>query len=213
MHFTKTDIENLSKIKRLNIINSVTGVKPANLIGTQSKDGLLNVAIISSVIHLGSNPGLLGFILRPTGEVPRHSYENIRETGVYTINHVHQEFIKQAHYTSAKFDRDESEFDLCCLEEQFLAGFSAPFVKNSKLKLAMTLVEEIPIPLNGTVMIIGAIEHVFLPEEALSDEGYINLASMGSVGISGLNSYYELNHLSTFPYARVEELPDFDKLN
>lgn len=211
MHFTKTDIENLNKIKRLNIINSVTGVKPANLIGTQSKDGQPNLAIISSVIHLGSNPGLIGFILRPTGEVPRHSYENIKETGAYTINHIHRSFIEQAHYTSAKFDRDISEFEKCNLTKDFLAEFPAPFVKESRLKMAMSLQDEIPIPLNGTVMIIGTIEHIFLPEDALSDEGYIDLAKIGGVGISGLNSYYGLEYLDTFPYARIEELPVFNK--
>lgn len=209
MHFTKADIENLSKIKRLNLINSITGVKPANLIGTKSKAGQSNLAIISSVIHLGSRPPLIGFILRPTGEVPRHTYENIKETGVYTINHVHHSFIEQAHYTSAKFERNQSEFEHCVLAEEYLEDFSAPFVKESKLKLGMTLVDQIPIPLNGTVMIIGTVDHVFIPEESLSEEGYINLASIGDVGISGLNSYYSLEHLDTFPYARIEELPDF----
>ena len=209
MHFTKSDIKDLDKIKRLNIINSVTGVKPANLVGTQSKAGQTNLAIISSVIHLGSNPGLIGFILRPTGKVPRHTYENLKETGIYTINHVHQSFIKQAHYTSAKFDRDVSEFDSCALEQEYVADFPAPFVKESQLKLGMKLVEEIPIPLNGTVMIVGTIEHLLMPDTAVTEEGYINLASIGDVGISGLNSYYALQHLETFPYARVSELPKF----
>lgn len=209
MHFTKSDIEDLDKIKRLNIINSVTGVKPANLVGTKSKTGQTNLAIISSVIHLGSNPALIGFILRPTGEVPRHSYENIKETGIYTINHVHQSFVQQAHYTSAKFDRDVSEFDSCKLDSEYLSDFAAPFVKESQLKLGMRMVEEIPIRLNGTVMIVGKIEHLLMPDDAVSDEGYIDLASIGDVGISGLNSYYALQHLETFPYARVSEAPDF----
>ena len=210
MHLTKSDIKDLDKIKRLNIINSVTGIKPANLVGTQSKTGQTNLAIISSVIHLGSNPALIGFILRPTGEVPRHTYENLKETGVYTINHVHESFIKQAHYTSAKFDRDVSEFDSCGLEPEYMADFAAPFVKDSRLKLGMKLVEEIPIPLNGTVMIVGTIEHLVMPDDAVSNEGYIDLASIGDVGISGLNSYYALQHLETFPYARVSELPEFE---
>ncbi len=31
------------------------GIEPTNLIGTKSKDGLANVTIFSSVVHLGSN--------------------------------------------------------------------------------------------------------------------------------------------------------------
>lgn len=209
MYLSKTDIENLDKVKRLNIINSISGIKPANLVGTQSKDGLTNLAIISSVIHIGSKPPYLGLILRPPGEVPRHTYENIKDTGVYTINHVQESFIKQAHYTSAKFDRAESEFDHCHFNVERIKGFEAPFVRESQLKIGMSFVEEIPIPLNGTILIIGSVEHVIIPDEAINAEGHIDLGATDTVGISGLNSYYSLSQLATLPYARKEELPKF----
>ena len=45
MLLDKNDIYELDRIKRLNIINSITGIKPANLIGTKSKEGVNNVAI------------------------------------------------------------------------------------------------------------------------------------------------------------------------
>ena len=38
MYLSKKDLINTSRIKRLNLINSITGIKPANLIGTISKD-------------------------------------------------------------------------------------------------------------------------------------------------------------------------------
>ena len=59
MHLSQQNIEALPRIKRLNIINSVTGIKPGNLIGTQSADGQSNVAIFSSIVHMGSNPALI----------------------------------------------------------------------------------------------------------------------------------------------------------
>jgi flavin reductase (DIM6/NTAB) family NADH-FMN oxidoreductase RutF len=43
--------------------------------------------------------------------VPRHTYQNIKSTGWYTINQVHQEITDKAHYTSAKFVESESEFE------------------------------------------------------------------------------------------------------
>ena len=64
-HFTKKNILEMDKVKRLNIVNSITGIKPGNLIGTISNDNFPNLAIFSSIVHLGSNPALLGFILRP----------------------------------------------------------------------------------------------------------------------------------------------------
>jgi len=211
MHLTKEDIQNTERIKRLNIINSITGIKPANLIGTISNDGKTNLAIFSSVIHLGSNPALIGFILRPDREAGQHTFDNIRENGCYTINHIHESFIEQAHYTSAKFTRDESEFDKCALTEEFIADHKAPFVKESTLKLGMKIVQTIPIELNGTVLIIGEVEHLIIPDAAMDDQGQIDLSQPNDVGISGLNTYYKLEKISQFPYARSNELPDFSK--
>lgn len=207
MHLTKEDIENTEKVKRLNIINSVSGIKPANLIGTISDNNESNVAIFSSVVHLGSNPALLGFIMRPQGEVRRHTYENICDTRFYTINHVHHSFVEQAHYTSAKFEKKESEFEKCNLTEEYLFNFKAPFVKESKLKLGMKFVQEVPIQINGTSLIIGEIMHLIAPDEVVSEQGYVDLAKLEDVGISGLNSYYTLQKTAQHPYARVNKLP------
>ncbi|RRB04383.1 flavin reductase family protein [Larkinella rosea] len=209
MHLTKEDIENTERIRRLNIINSVTGIKPANLIGSISEDGESNLAIFSSVIHLGSNPALLGLIVRPDREAGQHTYDNILKTGFYTINHVQESFIEPAHYTSAKFKRDESEFDKCHFTEEYLPDFMAPFVKESTLKLGMKFRQIIPIELNKTVLVIGEIEQLIVPDEAVDNEGHIDLSRVKDVGISGLNSYYKLEKIAQFPYARPQSLPDF----
>jgi len=103
MHYTRDQINNLEKIKKINLINSCSGYKSANLIGTISKEGITNVAVFSSVTHLGSNPPTLGFILRPT-TVPRDTYKNILESGIFTINHIFEEIIEDAHHTSAKYE-------------------------------------------------------------------------------------------------------------
>ena len=50
MHFTKERINALEKHTRTHLINSLSGFKSANLIGTQDKQAKKNVAIVSSVI-------------------------------------------------------------------------------------------------------------------------------------------------------------------
>ena len=134
IQFTKKTIEELPKINRLNLINSCTGYKSANLIGTKSKDGKTNVAIFSSVTHLGSDPALLGFILRPA-TVPRNSYSNMKETGYFTVNHVTEEIITQAHQTSAAYDYGVSEFDITGLNEVYHDEIYEPFVANSPVQI------------------------------------------------------------------------------
>ncbi len=210
MHLDQAAIKTMNRIKRLNIINSITGIKPANLIGTISNEGVPNLAIFSSIVHLGSNPAIIGMITRPTQEVRRHTHENIQANGYYTINHIHPNFIQKAHFTSAKFEAEVSEFDACQLTEEYLYDFKAPFVQESRLKLGMQFLEEILIPINQTVLIIGEIKHLIIPDEVVSEEGYIDLAEVDAVGISGLNRYYALEKIGEFPYARVGDLPDFD---
>jgi flavin reductase (DIM6/NTAB) family NADH-FMN oxidoreductase RutF len=209
IHLTKTDIENTNRVRRLNLINGISGVKSANLIGTRSSVTGSNLAIFSSVVHLGSDPAMLGFIVRPVSDVPRNTYENICETGYFTINHVHESFIDKAHYTSAKFDADVSEFERCGLTEEYLYDFTAPFVKESRLKIGLKRVEEIDIKSNGSKLIVGEIQELILPEDCLDDKGYVRLDRLFDVGIGGLNSYYSLRRMKTLPYARVEEVPHF----
>ncbi|GER58058.1 flavin reductase family protein [Patiriisocius marinus] len=209
MELNKEAIEQLDRVTRLKIINSVSGIKPANLIGTVSEDGITNVAIFSSVVHLGSNPPLIGFMMRPKGNVPRNTYQNIIDKGFYTINHIHPEFVERAHYTSAKFDALVSEFERCNLTEEYVDGFKAPFVKESTFKIGLKFQQEIKIDINNTSLIIGEIEHLIIPDNVFGKNSNIDLTSSNTVGISGLNSYYSLNKIAEHPYARVKETPEF----
>lgn len=207
MHYDKQQIADWDRVLRLKVINSVTGIKPANLIGTISKGGTTNLAVFSSVVHLGSNPALLGFVARPSTDEVGHTFQNILETSVYTVNHIHPDFTKNAHYTSAKFDKSTSEFEACNLSEDYIEGFDAPFVGESHFKMGLSFVEAVDLP-NGTKLIIGEVEHVILPEKALSD-GDIDLEQTKSVGISGLNTYYKLEKVAQYPFVRIGDVPKF----
>ena len=210
MIYTKEDITQFDRITRLKIINAVTGIKPANLIGSVDNKGQTNLAIFSSVVHLGSDPALLGFIARPQTAEVGHTYRNIQENGKYTINHIHPEFVRKAHYTSGKFAADISEFERCNLSEEYVKGFKAPFVKESSFKIGMHFVEALDIKPNKTTLVIGEVQHLILPDFAIVDND-INLEAARSVGISGLNSYYSFKKIESYPYARVNEVPEFEE--
>lgn len=201
IYFNTNDFENFHHLYRINLINSCSGYKSANLIGTKSSKGVSNVAIFSSVTHIGSNPPLLGFFLRPT-TVIRNTYENIKETGYFTINHIEASFIEEAHHTSAKYDKSISEFDMTNLESEFKNDFFAPFVKQSPIQLAMSYVEEYAIKANDTILVIGKIEELFIKDGLLQDDGFIDLSSGNVASINGLDGY-TIPKLSTRqPYQR-----------
>jgi len=203
---TEQDIQGMEKVFRLNLINSITGYKPANLIGTAGADGATNLAIFSSVVHLGSNPPFIGMFTRPT-TVPRHTYENIKATGRYTINHVQASFVAQAHYTSADFPREESEFVACDLTPEFLHDFPAPYVQESQIKMGLELVEEVAVKATGTIMLVGKVIDLYLPENLLRPDGTVNLNAAADVAISGLDAYHTVQELAAYEYARVGQGP------
>lgn len=200
-HFSKEDIDQMSSIYRLNMINSCTGYKSANLIGTQSENGKTNLAVFNSVVHLGSNPPLIGFILRPTS-VPRHSHQNMKKNGLFTINHIHQSQIEDAHHTSAKYPEEISEFDQTSLVEEYKEGIKAPFVKNAPLQLGCRYLNEYQIKENDTSIIVGQIEHIFIEEEMLLEDGWVQLDKGGVVAINGLDGYAIPKLIERFTYAR-----------
>ena len=189
IHLKRQDFEELDHVFRINLINSCSGFKSANLIGTKSNLGIPNVAVFSSVTHLGSNPPLLGVIFRPVTDVPRNTYENIKETGQFTINHIDASIINDAHHTSAKYDKDVSEFDITGLEEEYKNGWHAPFVKNAPIQIALTYCEEYKIKANGTIQLIGEIKDLFIKSNLLEKDGFINLSKANIVAINGLDGY------------------------
>ena len=117
MHYTESEIKNLDRITRLKLINSISGIKSANLIGTISENGNTNLAIFSSVVHLGSDPALIGFVMRPNKDVKRDTLNNILVTKHFTINHVNTNFLENAHYTSLNFTQDQSRFHFISYKE------------------------------------------------------------------------------------------------
>ena len=134
--FSYDDLMQLPSRYRGRLLNKISGLKPANLIGTKSKNGQPNLAIFNSVVHIGANPPYLGFILRPT-TVERHTYENIKETGLYTINQISAQIHKKAHQTSAKYERGVSEFASVGLTEWYQQDFNAPYVAESHIKIGL----------------------------------------------------------------------------
>ncbi|MCA0931940.1 flavin reductase [Lutimonas saemankumensis] len=199
--FTKYDLKEMERLYKINLINSASGFKSANLIGSISKSGNGNVAIFSSVIHLGSDPALLGFVSRPVS-VRRNTYDNIKETGVYTINHIYEDIIEDAHHTSAKYDASISEFTMTDLSEEFKSGCQAPFVKGAPVQMKMKFLEEVKLNLNGTLMIIGEIQELFVDQDILKDDGLINLTEAKVVALNGLDHYTIPQSEKRLPYQR-----------
>jgi flavin reductase (DIM6/NTAB) family NADH-FMN oxidoreductase RutF len=165
------------------------------------------LAIFNSYFHLGANPPLFGIIVRPDS-VERHTLTNILETGEFTVNHVKADFYTQAHQTSARYPSNISEFNATGLNEEFHSGFYVPFVKESSIKIHAQFKQKLEIESNGTIMIIAKINHVFLPDNCLLDDGFVDLENAGSITCSGIDSYHSTKKLARLSYAKPDKLPE-----
>lgn len=206
MYLNRNSINRLEKIERINLMNSVTGVKSVLLIGTINKNNSTNLAIFSSIVHISSNPSLIGFFIRTNKKIRRDTLENVVENKCFTLNHIHTSSIKNSHFTSIKFHKDISEFSTCGFTEQYIDGFSAPFVAESNVKLGLKLKEIVKFESTFSKFVIGEVEHIFLKDRFLEDNHTMNLEKSDSISVGGLNTYYKSKKYSYLPYARLEGL-------
>jgi len=200
-HLSIEDIKTWERFYRANFINCLSGFKAVSLIATVNKDGQPNLGVFSSVVHLGSDPALIGFINRPLAAAP-HTIKNIETSGVYTINHIHPLIADKAHQSSAKYEQEINEFEAVGLTEHYEKGVIAPFVVESKVKYSLNLVEIVPITHNNTFLVIGAITHVFLDKDLMGVDGFINLQSAQSMCSLGVDAYFTTNQFARFGYAK-----------
>lgn len=209
MQLSGDDIAALPRRYRAQLINCLPGFKPGVLVGSADQNGQTNLAIISSLFHVGASPPLLGMILRPNPEgVERHTLTNILATEQYTLNGFRSEHAARAHQTSARYPRDASEFDQCGFTPRYVDGCKAPFVDECPLQIGLRLREHQCLAINDTHLIIGEITHLALPDEVIREDGSVDLTAMGLAAVTGLDSYHRVDVAMRYGYAKPDKAPE-----
>jgi flavin reductase (DIM6/NTAB) family NADH-FMN oxidoreductase RutF len=199
--FNSQELAEQEKRYRTNFINSLSGFKSLQLLGTTNADGLPNLAVFNSIFHVGANPPYIGLVVRPDG--PEHdTLRNIISKGFYTLNNVCEEFYQQAHQTSARYASGESEFTACGLQEEYIDDFPVPFVQESSIQIGLKLKETLSVASNGTTIIIGEVVLIQLDEKYLLEDGTIDLEAAGSLTVAGLDSYHRTQKIGRLAYAK-----------
>lgn len=204
IHIDYNQILQLEKQKRVHLINSLGGFKSVALVGTSDENKNTNLSIFSSFFHLGANPPLIGMIFRPSPP-ERDTMRNILDTGFYTINHINESIFKKAHQTSARYEKGVSEFDATGLNSEYKNDFFAPFVVESKVQLGIEFKQKIDIAINNTTMIVGEIVQIYIPENCLLEDGFIDIEKANTITCSGLDSYHKTMQLDRLSYAKPDK--------
>ncbi len=204
LHYSQEDILGMPSLVRRALVNGIGGVKPLNLISTISKQGQHNLAVFNSIVHIGSNPPMLGFILRPT-TVERHTYDNMLSTKYFTVNQVNTSIFKSAHQTAANYVESISEFEAADLTPEIIEHYEVPFVKESKIKLGCAYKNEYFIKENGCRLIIADILDIYAEDEIIESNGFVNHEKAETAGAIGLDAYLSVSLLDRLSYARPNE--------
>lgn len=182
--------------------NQLQGARSPVLLGTQDDRGAHNLAVFNSLTHVGARPPHLGFVLRPRS-VDRHTYDNLRATGHYTVNHLPAAHLDAAHRTSGKYPRDVSEFTATGLTP-VASGRSAPYVAEATVSLLLEFVEEHAIAANDTLFVVGRVVEIRVPDAVGLGDETVDWGGLDGLAVSGLYDYYRLAHYRKLGYVSVD---------
>ena len=134
--------------------------------------------------------------------IPRNTYKNIKETKVFTVNHITENIIEDAHHTSAKYHEGISEFDKTKLIPEYKDQFSAPYVKGSPVQIGCKYLNEYSIKENGTILVVASIESLYFKDELITEDGLLRLDKENVVTISGCDTYALPKFIDRFEFQR-----------
>ncbi|WP_116126326.1 flavin reductase family protein [Lewinella sp. IMCC34183] len=201
MHLTLEDIMARPAAYRRDLLNTLPGPRGVHLIGTKGYRGTENLAVFSSVVHVGASPPLLGFIMRPL-TVPRHTYHHILANEWFTLNTLHPDFLEAGHQTSANYAIGTSEFGATGLTPLYSEACTAPYVQESPVRIGLTLEEEHAIAANGTIFLVGRVREIFVPDDCVADSGHVDHLRLDTLTCAGLDTYYPVGKPTQLGYAR-----------
>ena len=190
MLFRKKDLIKLPSRTRANLVNKMAGFKSPVLIGTRNQKGKNNLSIVSSLVHLGSSPSLLGMNLRPRTEMYSHTLKNIESEKQFTVSFIDKSIYKKSHLCSAKLPANESEFEYSGLTPEFnvIANWSTPHVAESKIQIGLVLSDHFQLK-NKCNFIVGEVNWIKISDALL--ENKFDLKQLENhVSILGLYEYY-----------------------
>ena len=70
------------------------------------------------------------------------------------------------------------------------------------VRIGLAVQDDLPLP-NGCRFVIGAIQWVDFEEELQAEDGFLDLASAGTIAIGGLDAYHTAERVARLSYAKA----------
>ena len=89
---------------------------------------------------------------------------------------------------------------------EYKNNWYAPYVKDSPISLGCRYLNEYEIKENGCLLIVAAIEQIFIQEDLLMEDGWVDLTKGSVMAINGLDGYTLPQLEKRLEYARPKQI-------
>ena len=165
--------------------------RPIAWVGTQSKDGINNLAPFSFYNAFSSTPPIVGFstIPRLDGR-KKDSLQNVIDTGCFTLSSVSHKLVPAMSKSAALLEPEEDEFTFTGLEPAEAKNIKAPYVKEALLVFECEVHQIISFgEVEGSGnLVLGQIKYINI-DDSIYKDGYVDFATLDPVGRLAGNWY------------------------
>ena len=162
--------------------------------GTMQNPNIITIAWAGTV---NSNPPMVSVSIRPE----RHSYDLIKKSGLFIVNLVSQEMLKEADFCGVKSGRDINKFEATKMTPVEWREHDIPYIKESPVSLCCKTSQLIHLGTHS--MFVGEIIEIFVKEEFLESTGKLNLEAAGLVSYISPQYHLQGEVLGRYGYSVV----------
>jgi len=180
------DYSSIEAIDRYKLMSNCVVPRPIAWISTE-REGIINLAPFSYFTPLSSNPPILIVSIGHKSDgTPKDTLNNIRRSGICTINMTPPKLLEPMHFSSKSLDKGVSEAELFNIETQKIVDEFPPIIKGVPTAFFCSLYEELEIEGSKTIPIILKVEKQYISRDIIVDEDRLKLSceTIGRVGAS-----------------------------
>lgn len=168
---------------------------PAVLVTCRDNEGKDNVLTVAWAGTICSDPAMLSISIRKE----RHSYEMIKESGVFVVNLTTSDLVWATDYCGVKSGKDEDKFENAKLTKGEAEKISAPIIMESPVNIECKVKQVLE--LGSHDMFLAEVVNVQVSDRYMDEKGTFHLEDSDLLAYSH-GRYYSLGEqLGTFGYS------------
>jgi flavin reductase (DIM6/NTAB) family NADH-FMN oxidoreductase RutF len=175
--------------------------RPIAFVSTISASGRTNLAPFSFFNGVSAKPPLVSISINQRSGTPKDTMRNLRETGDFVVNVVHEPLFERMVQTSGDWPEQVSEFELTGLTAIASDVVRAPRLGESPVSFECRLHREIE--LGDTSLVIGEIVRGHVDEAVVTD-GRLDVEKLRPIARLGADGYTTLGRVLRLARPKVE---------